>query len=461
MWKEARIVAVHKKKSKSAVENYRPISLLSIAGKIFEKILCLHITEYLNKHYLLSIKQFGFQKERSASDLLLKMVTSWNKSLDKGDDTYVVALDIAGAFDRVWHSGLVAKLESLGIEGDLLQLLGNYLQNRELTVVVNGCSSKQHKIEASVPQGSVMGPLLWNIYFDDLLQMVPESAAFADDCTLQFPCQEGKHYETICHINETLMSVASWGKRWQVSFAADKTQLMRISRRRQPDNIPNIRMDSRSLEYSASIDILGVHFDSRLTFTDHVKDLSRRAALKFACVRRLSRYLDDEGCTLIYNAQIRSIVEYASLVWSSCPPSHLQLLDKVQERMLRLVNSKRPENQPMLFQALQHRRDVSGLCALYKVQVRELPQLASLRLEKTVTRVNTREYQRRHEHEVQVPFARTELFIRSFQPHIARLWNQVIRHIDIRHFSSMHAFKSSVNKILLRYFNSSRLLAFF
>ena len=141
-WKRARVVATHKKKSRTCVENYRPISLLSVVGKIYEKILAKTLTNHLEKHHLLSMKQFGFRKERSTADLLLQITSSWNKSLDRGVDTYVIALDIAGAFDRVWHAGLICKIKSFGIDGNLLGLIKDYLKDRIFQVVVNGYTSK-------------------------------------------------------------------------------------------------------------------------------------------------------------------------------------------------------------------------------------------------------------------------------------------------------------------------------
>ena len=181
LWKCARVVAVHKKKSRTLVENYRPVSLLSIMGKTFEKIIAKKMTAFFDENYLISDKQFGFRQNRSTSDLLLQLSTAWNKSLDSGKYTYVIALDIAGAFDRVWHKSIIAKLTSMGINGNLLMLVQSYLKDRALHVVINGHTSKEHSIEASVPQGSVIGPLLWNVYFNDILQLITEACVYADD----------------------------------------------------------------------------------------------------------------------------------------------------------------------------------------------------------------------------------------------------------------------------------------
>ena len=286
VWKRARVAAVHKKKSRTSVENYRPISLLSIVGKLYEKILVKTLTSHLEKHHLLSLKQFGFRKERSTADLLLQLTSAWNISLDKGRDTYVIALDIAGAFDRVWHAGLICKIKSLGIDGNLLGLIKDYLQDRVFQVVVNGYTSSEHKIQASVPQGSVLGPLFWNIYFDDILHLISEAHAYADDCTLTFTCNRDDHLQTVLHINETLKTIVSWGKKWQVTLAPEKTQSMVISRRSRPPNLPHIKLNGKVITLQPSINILGICFDSSLSFTEHVRELANRSAKKFACLRR-------------------------------------------------------------------------------------------------------------------------------------------------------------------------------
>ena len=191
--------------------------------------------------------------------------------------------------------------------------------------------------------------------------MIPEAQAFADDCTLSFKCADNNHANTINHINETLKTITSWGRKWQVTLAAEKTQLMLISRRAKPVGVPRIKLNNDVIPYEKSINILGVQFDEKLTFVEHVKDLASRTAKKFACLRRIAPLLDEKGCTMLYNSQIRSIMEYAPLVWSSCPPSYLKLLDKIQERVSRLIDTKRPQDNPVALQTLQHRRAFSGL----------------------------------------------------------------------------------------------------
>ncbi|KAG7155656.1 RNA-directed DNA polymerase from mobile element jockey-like 32, partial [Homarus americanus] len=198
----------------------RPEWYLSIKKRyhiiIFEKLFVEEVCRHFDHHNLLSNRQFGFRSIQSTSDLLLLIPRDWQDALDNGLDTLVIAFDIAGgAFDRVWHRGLLEKPRAKGIERNLLLLLTDYLRGRTLRVVVNGQTSRDFPIDASVPQGSVLGLILWNIYIDDLLQHMPVVSAYADDCTLtcSYPRQDGQRAVQI--VNQQLELIRGWNTRWQ------------------------------------------------------------------------------------------------------------------------------------------------------------------------------------------------------------------------------------------------------
>jgi len=448
IWKTANVVAIHKKMSKTSPTNYRPISLLSIVAKVYERILVKRMASFLDEHHLISNRQFGFRSQRSASDLLLQLTTAWQESLDAGGETFVIALDIAGAFDRVWHKGIIAKLRSLGIAGPLLSLLEDYLHGRTMQVVVNGQTSSKFPIEASVPQGSVIGPLLWNVYFNDILQLIPNAQAYADDCTLSFTCSHPSRKETVHHINNVMGLIVAWSKKWQVTFAPEKTQAMLITRRQAPlAHTPALVMDGMTLAYDSAISILGVQIDHRLTFTDHVRGIAKNAARKLACIRRIAPFLDAKGCYTLYHSQVRPVMEYCPLVWSCCPPSYLRLLDRVQIRAQRLVSHKTLVGERQLhFQPLQHRREVAALCVFYKVHRLRVSHLTSLRLEPRAAAAYETRHSSNRGQELQVPFSRTELHQRSFQPRYSRLWNTMVQQTSLYNLSSLQAFKAAVHR---------------
>uniref|UniRef100_A0A0P4VX79 Uncharacterized protein n=1 Tax=Scylla olivacea TaxID=85551 RepID=A0A0P4VX79_SCYOL len=347
VWKEARVVPVHKKNSRSEPNNYRPISLLSVMGKLLEKIVAAAIYQHLSENHLLSDRQFGFRPGRSTADLLLIISKDWQDALEEGLDTLVVALDIAGAFDRVWHAGLVKKLCAKGIQGNLLALLEDYLQGRTLRVVINGQASQPLPIQASVPQGSVLGPILWNIYIDDLLRQIPTLLAYADDCSLSRSYCRSDSQRAVRELNRQLRLVMEWGEAWQVSFAPEKTQAMVISR--SPAASPAVSgclfFGDQTLPLQEHVKLLGVTVDCGLRFDRHVAAVAHQVSQRVSALRRMSGNLDSRGILTLYKAQIRPCMEYSALSWMSSAPTHLQRLDAVQRRALRLVGMNGQQQQ--------------------------------------------------------------------------------------------------------------------
>ncbi|KAK4319484.1 hypothetical protein Pmani_009587 [Petrolisthes manimaculis] len=386
LWKTSHVVPVHKKGSRSEVTNYQPVSLLSVISKVLEGIITQRLTTHLEEQYLLSERQFGFRKGRSAADLNLLLVNEWSDARDQGRPTAVLALDIVGAFDRVWHPALVERLYAAGLSGGALKLLRHYLLERHLKVVHNGLQSPPCNIEAGVPQGSVLGPLLWNIYVNDLLNLVPSAKAYADDVTVSVSFAPGDETSTISHLNTILHRLEIWGRRWQVSFAPHKTHLIVVSRTRH-----DIRLffDGAFLAPSKELKILGVTYDDKLTFKLHIMQLARTTAGQLASLRRISWLLDNRRRELLYKAQIRSTLEYSCLAWGGAAPSHIAVLDKVQRRAERIIWDGQ-QRQPGALQCLQHRRDVAGLTTFFKAQVRRTPHLNQLRQAERRTEVFTR-----------------------------------------------------------------------
>ena len=185
IWKRANVTPIHKKDSKSKTDNYRPISLLSCVGKILEKIVFKYMFNYFRDNFLISLHQSGFTPGDNTINQLVYLYHTLCEALDKKKDVRIVFCDISKAFDRVWHAGLVHKLRCMGIKGKLLNWLISYLQDRYQRVVIKGQTSAWGKIKAGVPQGSVLGPLLFLVYINDLVNEVRNNIKlFADDTVL-------------------------------------------------------------------------------------------------------------------------------------------------------------------------------------------------------------------------------------------------------------------------------------
>ena len=187
-WKLANVTPIFKKGDKQVIKNYRPISLLPICGKIFEKIIFNNLYSYLNTNNFITKNQSGFRPGDSTTNQLLYLVNEIHQAFEnpKSLEVRAVFLDISKAFDKVWHDGLIFKLKQNGVSGSLLNFFLNYLNNRKQRVVLNGHYSNYSVVESGVPQGSVLGPLLFLIYINDLERNIKSNIKFFADDTMLF-----------------------------------------------------------------------------------------------------------------------------------------------------------------------------------------------------------------------------------------------------------------------------------
>ena len=205
-WKMANVVPVHKKSDKQILENYRPVSLLPICGKVFERLMYNSLFEYFIQNDLISPYQSGFKPGDSCTNQLISITHKIYQSFDGGFEARGVFLDISKAFDKVWHDGLIYKLKQNGVAGDLLDTLTNFLKERKQRVVLNGQYSTWSNVEAGVPQGLILGPLLFLVYINDLPEnLVSNPKLFADDTSL-FSVIRNKHLSAQ-NLNEDLNKI--------------------------------------------------------------------------------------------------------------------------------------------------------------------------------------------------------------------------------------------------------------
>ena len=224
-WKRSNVTAIHKKDDRSNPRNYRPISLLNYAGKLMERCIHKHMTIYL-EHSVVSPFQFGFQAGDSTVNQLLYICNEISNALGDNKEFRIVFLDISKAFDRVWHRGLLFKLKSKGISGNLLNWFTNYLSDRYQRVCMNNATSSWKKINAGVPQGSILGPLLFIIFINDIVNDMNSSIRlFADDtCIFEIVDDPDASAATL---NDDLKKILDWAKTWLVLFNALKTEVQK------------------------------------------------------------------------------------------------------------------------------------------------------------------------------------------------------------------------------------------
>ena len=270
---KANIIPIRKKASRQNKRNYRPISLLPMFGKLFEKIIFDVIYCHLCENDLLTPNQSGFRPGDSTISQLLRITHKIYSAFEDtpSRETWAVFLDLSKSFERVWHEGLLYKLECNGISGGLLNLIRNFLANRKQRVILNDKSSEWVKITAGIPQGSVMGPLLFLIYINDLVENVMCVAKmFADGTSLySIVTDENK---TADDLNRDLESVRLWAWQWKMHFNSDKTEEVIFSTKRskslRPPLILGNDLEMRKIEHRH----LGMILDTKLNIQSHFKE---------------------------------------------------------------------------------------------------------------------------------------------------------------------------------------------
>ena len=211
MWKLANVTPIFKKGDKQLIKNYRSISLLPICGKILEKVIFNNLYYYLHTNNLITKNQSGFRPGDSTTNQLLYLLDEIHQAFDspKSLEVRAVFLDISKAFDKVWHDGLIFKLEQNGISGNLLKLFQNYLSNIKQRVVLNGSYSDYSSVQSGMPQGSVLGPILFLIYINDLESNIKSNVKFFADGTILFSIVKNPEISANC-LNHDLEVIHQW-----------------------------------------------------------------------------------------------------------------------------------------------------------------------------------------------------------------------------------------------------------
>ena len=454
-WKCANVVPVYKKKSRSAPSNYRPVSLLSAVSKVMEAVVNKAIMKFFENQKILSAHQFGFRPGLGTADLLTRLHHEWSLTAGLGGAVRILAVDIAGAFDKVSHCGVLHKLASYGITGDLLNWLASYLNGRKLQVVIGGQQSTLLPICSGVPQGSLLGPTLFLAYINDCEGVIPHGvglAIYADDTTLYQCIPAHKDVPALCQQLQTAVdALAEWGAQWKIRFEPSKSQAITISHRRHPWDIPSIVFDGTTVAEMESIQLLGVHFDQHLTFRGHLRSVVNRANQRIHFFRKAARILDARGMDRVYKGFVRPVMEYCPLVWAGASPTNLQQLDAVQRRALHCIGEHH------LLPSLALRRQVYAFAYLYKLlclpKTSPLHSLVPLRVSKQPAAHHTRR-QTAIVHDNQLatiaPATARNSLLRSFPVGHIISWNQLppslfVEPMDLKR---LHHFKAAVHKHL-------------
>ena len=338
--KIAKVVAIFKEKGCNMdCTNYRPISLLSNINKIIEKLMHERLYSFLEKHSCIYELQFGFRSKHSTGHALTDLTEAIRKAMDESSYAIGVFIDLQKAFDTVDHEILLSKLDHYGIRGISNNWFRSYLTNRQQYVTINGEDSNLRIMKFGVPQGSVLGPLLFLIYINDLYLSIKHSTArhFADDTCLLIKNKSLKRIKKL--LNQDLKSLNAWLKANKISLNASKTEILIFRHHNKPINYDlKIKLDGKRLYPSKFVKYLGILIDSQLNWSYHVKSLVPKLARANGMLAKIRHYVSRESLRSIYFAIFSSLMNYGSHVWGQVNNGYVKRIIKLQDKSIRIIN---------------------------------------------------------------------------------------------------------------------------
>jgi len=438
-WRRANIAAIFKKGNRSDRKNYRPVSLTSVPCKVMEGIIKEKLTHFLESNSLLCNEQHGFRKGRSCLTNLLESFEDWTKAVDEGCGLDIVFLDYKKAFDSVPHGRLILKLNSYGIGDKLKRWIRNFLTGRTMQVGVRGTFSKQRPVLSGVPQGSVIGPLLFLLYINELPTIIKNKVRmFADDTKIWSRIWNDKDSTGI---QADLDKLTFWSKAWQLEFNKDKCKVMRIGHR----NETKYYMMDKELEEIEEEKDLGVWITSQLKPSQQCNKAASNARKLLAMVRRTFRNLDKEDLNLLYKVYIRPHMEYSIQAWSPYLAKDIETLERVQRTATRLVPELRKypyteRLQRLGLPTLKTRRERGDMIEVFKIMTgRELVE------KEKFFKISDNHYELRG-HNLKLNKERSRLEIRRnfFSQRVINSWNSLPS--EVVNASSINGFKNNYDR---------------
>lgn len=337
-WKVGHVTPIFKKGDKHDPKNYRPVSLTAVVCKIMESFIRDAVIQHMITNKLLAEEQHGFIEGRSCITQLLEVLDQWTDTIDKGGRLDAIYLDFMKAFDTVPHQRLLHKLKGYGIRGKLLSWIREFLSGRKQRVMVNGSMSTWCKVTSGIPQGSVLGPVLFVVFINDLPEVVKSGVAlFADDTKIFRQIESEQDCELL---QQDLDALQTWSDEWQLKFHPDKCKNLRVGKDHPNNDYYMVNMDTgirQPLQVTHLEKDLGVYTDDQLRFSDHIQKTVVKANRVLGIIRRSYKYLDKDSLLLLYKGLVRPILEYGENVWSPHLLGDISIIEAVQRRATRLI----------------------------------------------------------------------------------------------------------------------------
>ena len=457
-WKIARVSPIYKDGSTEDRSNYRPISVLPVVSRLFEKMVFDQVYNYFTENEFFYSDQSGFRLFHSVLTCLLKCTNDWYLSFDKGLFSGVTFIDFKKAFDTVDHDILIAKLRFYGAEGVELDWFISYLSNRKQCCKVNGKTSEIQDIQCGVPQGSCLGPLLFLIYINDLPFALRRTKVtmYADDTSISY---SSKSVSDLCNaINSDLQNLSSWLQGNKLSLNVAKTQSMILGTvpnfRRLDSNdsnsFPLFQINGDEIESTGNIKYLGVQIDPSLNWKEQINIAIGKISRGIGMLKYAKRYLSLQTIQRMYFSIVESHFRYCCSVWGCAGDTALRKLQKLQNRAARVVtnspfdHASLPLISKLGWLTVNEMIDFETACMVYKALhglappcMKSMFQKLSESCNRTLRNTST---------DLRIPFCKTSNGQRSFSYRGVTVWNQLS--LEIKTAPSLAAFKTKLKSFL-------------
>ena len=424
-WSLANICPLYKKGDRSLACNYRPVSLTCVPCKLLEHIVCSNIMAHLDEYKLLSDRQHAFRKWHSCETQLITVINDWAKILDNKGQVDTFILDFEKAFDTPPHELLKSKLFGYGIGGKTLKWIDSFLCFRQQRVVVNGVKSDWAPVLSGVPQGTVLGPLLFSLYINDISSNIDsEIRLFADDCVCY---REIKTVEDTLKLQTDIDRLGCWARKWGMRFQPVKCNMMQLTRKRTKKIQASYTLEGTVLENVENIKYLGVTITNDLRWNTHISNICTKANRTLGFLRRNLYACPMDVKEAAYKGLVRPILEYGSSVWDPSGIGLQEELESVQKRAARFVTgnylyetgSMTSILGQLKWESLKKRRKDSRLILLYK----GLKGKARLPVDDLIPK--TRLARNQHFMFFRLPSASIDAYKCSFFPQTIKDWNNL------------------------------------
>ena len=366
-WKTAEVSAIFKKGNNTDPGNYRPVSLTSISCKILESIVTDEVRKFMETNKLFNKCQHGFRNKRSCVTQLLEVLNDFTKMVEKGECIDVIYLDFSKAFDTVPHQRLLNKLKANGIQNNLLKWIESFLSNRTQRVRVNASYSDYVPVTSGIPQGSILGPLLFIIFINDLSD--------GTSCPCKIFADDTKSYDIDKNhklLQKDLLTFLKWSAKWLLKFNKSKCSVLHMGKNNRKEKY---YMDEDLTEELKSIDSekdVGVTFSKDLKFNLHINNVIKKSNQLTGLIKRSFTYTDRQLLLNLYKSIVRPHLEYANVIWHPFYKNQLVALEKVQRRYTKFIPglSKKTYQERLLdlkLPSIKYRQLRGDLIQTYKI----------------------------------------------------------------------------------------------